>query len=274
MIGRRSAGVVALALAAAACGSACTAASGEASTGTSATDRTGLTVFAAASLRSVMEAVATTYEGAHPGTTITLATDSSAALAIQIEQGAPADVFLSADTRHPQALVDDGLADGQAVAFAGNELAIIVPSGDPGEVATPADLGRDGVRIIAAGTQVPITRYATQLIANLAALEGSPADFVAAYEANVASREDNVAAVVAKIELGEGDAGIVYRTDAAASDTVRIEIPERANVRATYAGVVVGATDDPAAARSFLDWLVGADGQAVLAGFGFLPPPS
>jgi len=268
---RRAAGVLAFALAAA----ACAAAPVEAPTGTSATQPLELTVLAAASLRTGMEAAISAYEDANPGTTITLATDSSAALAIQIEQGAPADVFLSADTRHPQALVDGGLTDGVAVAFAGNDLAIIVPSGNPGVIASPADLGRDGVRVIAAGIEVPITRYATQLIADLAALDGYPADFAAAYEANIASREDNVAAVVAKIELGEGDAGIVYRTDAAASDTIEVvEIPAASNVRAIYAGVVIGSVDDPVAARSFLDWLVGADGQAVLAGFGFLPPPS
>lgn len=245
-------------------------------TAAAATDPVGLTVFAAASLRRAMEAAVTAYEVATPGTTIALATDSSAALRTQIEQGAPADVFLSADTTNPQTLVDGGLADGPAVAFAANELTIIVPDGDPGGIAMPADLGRAGVRVIAAGEEVPITRYATQLVRNLAVLDGFPTGFAAAYEANVVSREDNVAAVVAKIELGEGDAAIVYATDAmAAGATVEVvAVPAEANVRATYAGVVIDGANEPAAAHDFLDWLLGAGGQAVLGGFGFLPPPS
>ena len=96
------------------------------------------------------------------------------------------------------------------------------------------------MKIIAAGDEVPITKYATQVVDNLAREPGYPADFAAAYAANVVSREDNVKAVVAKIELGEGDAAIVYVTDAKASTKVAtVDIPAGANVPATYAGVVV-----------------------------------
>jgi molybdate transport system substrate-binding protein len=233
-----------------------------------------LTIFGAASLKAVLEAVETEYETANPGTTLTVSTDSSAALETQVEQGAPADVFLSADTSNPRKLVDAGLAAGEPVAFAGNKLTIIVPADNPAGIATPADLARDGLRIIAAGDEVPITRYATQLVENLAGQPGAPADFAAAYAANVATKEDNVSAVVAKIALGEGDAGIVYVTDAAAADGVEtIDVPDAANVPATYAGVVVGASPNHAAASAFLEWLAGPDGQAVLAEFGFLPPP-
>ena len=120
---------------------------------------------------------------------------------------------------------------------------------------------------------VPITKYTTQVVANLAGTGGYPAGFAAAYDANVVSKEDNVKAVVAKIELGEGDAAIVYVTDAKASTKVKtIEIPAEANVPATYAGVVVKASPNAAAAHAFLTWLAGPDGQAVLAEFGFLPP--
>ena len=168
-----------------------------------------------------------------------LSTDSSAALETQIEQGAPADLFLSADTTNPQKLVDAGLADGAPVTFAGNELTVIVPAGNPARIASPADLARTGVRIIAAGDEVPITKYAGQLVENLAKEAGYPADFAAAYAANVASKEDNVKAVVAKIELDEGDAGIVYVTDAKASAKVAtIDVPPSANVRATYDALV------------------------------------
>ncbi len=232
-----------------------------------------LTIYGAASLKGVLEKAKSAYEAALLGTTLTISTDSSAALETQIEQGAPADVFLSADTANPQKLVDAGLADGDAVVFARNELTVIVPADNPAAIQSPADLARPGVKVIAAGDEVPITKYATKLIANLASEAGYPADFAAGYAANVVSKEDNVKAVVAKVELGEGDAGIVYVTDAAASTAVAtIDVPDAANVPARYAGVVVRASPNVAAGRAFLTWFAGPDGQAILAGFGFLPP--
>jgi molybdate transport system substrate-binding protein len=232
----------------------------------------GLTIFAAASLRWAVGDAARRYEAIDPTVEITVATDSSATLATQIAEGAPADMFLSADLANPQRLVDAGLADGDLIAFARTELAIITPGADPGAVARPADLARPGLRIIAAADEVPITRYATQLVEHLGRLDGYPADFAARYAANVVSREDNVAAIVAKIELGEGDAGIVYVTDAVSADAVAtVDIPTEANVQATYAGIVVRDPDDPEAAHAFLDWLASPDGHAVLATYGFLP---
>lgn len=235
-----------------------------------------LTVFGAASLKSALDQVKATYEAANPGSTITIATDSSAALETQIEQGAPADVFLSADTTNPKKLVDGGFASGGPVEFAGNKLTIIVPKGNPGGVSSPFDLAKSGLKVIAAGDGVPITKYATQLVANLAAQDGAPAGFDAGYAANIASKEDNVKAVVGKIELGEGDAAIVYVTDAKASDGVDVvDVPDSANVPATYAGVVVKASQNQAAATAFLSWLAGPDdGQAILGTFGFLPGAS
>jgi len=232
-----------------------------------------LTIYGAASLKGVLDKVKTVYETSNPGTTLAISTDSSSALETQIEQGAPADVFLSADTTNPKKLVDKGLAEGAAVAFAGNRLTIIVPAANPAGIKTPADLARSGVKVIAAGDAVPITKYATQLVANLAKETGYPTHFAAAYAANIVSREDNVNAVVAKIELGEGDAGIVYVTDAAASTKVTtMAVPDGANVPAVYAGVVVKASRNAAAATAFLMWLSGPDGQAILRTFGFLPP--
>jgi molybdate transport system substrate-binding protein len=204
---------------------------------------------------------------------LTIATDSSSTLRTQIEQGAPADVFLSADQKNPRALVEAGLAAGDAVDFAGNELAIVVPIDNPARVTGPLDLARPGLKIVAAGDEVPVTAYAQEAVLRLSALPGYPTDFAAGYAANVVSNEENVRAVLAKIELGEGDAAIVYRTDALASSGVAlIEIPTEAALTATYAGVVVGASPRPEAAHAFLDWLASAKGAAVLAGFGFLPP--
>ncbi len=232
-----------------------------------------LTILAAASLKNALDQVKTAYEAAHPGTTLTISTDSSAALETQIEQGAPADVFLSADTSNPKKLVDGGFASGASVVFAGNKLAIIVPAGNPAGIVTGAELARSGVRIIAAGDAVPITKYARLLVGNLAKVAGYPTGFEPAYTANIVTRVENVKAIVAQIELGQGDAAIVYVTDAKASTKVEaIDPPAAANVPATYAGVVVKASTEKVAAQAFLDWLAGPDGQAILATFGFLPP--
>jgi molybdate transport system substrate-binding protein len=184
-------------------------------------------------------------------------------------------VFLSADVTNPQALAGASLVDGTPVDFAGNLLTVVVPTANPAGIATPADLARTGVKIIAAGKDVPITRYATQAIGLLAKAPGFPQDFAASYAANIVSREDNVKALIAKIELGEGDAGIVYVTDAKASTRVTtVPIPAEGNVPATYAGVVLRASAHAAAAHAFLDWVAGTDGQKILATFGFLPPAS
>jgi molybdate transport system substrate-binding protein len=265
-------GVVALLLAA--CAGSVSPGSGQPVAGAAASGapRVELTIYGAASLQGVLAKVRAVYEAAVPGTGLTISTDSSAALETKIEQGAPADVFLSADTANPQKLVDKGLADGKAVVFATNRLVVIVPSSNPAAITSPADLAKPGIKVIAAGDSVPIAKYATQLVANLAGEQGYPADFVASYTTNIASKEDNAKAEVAKIELGEGDAAIVYATDARASTRVAtIEVPESANVPARYAGVVVRRSAN-AAAAAFLAWFAGPDGQAILGSFGFLPP--
>ncbi len=265
-------GVVALLLGA--CAGSPSPASGQPAAGVAASGapRVEVTIYGAASLQGVLATVKSVYEAAVPGTGLTISTDSSAALETKIEQGAPADVFLSADTTNPQKLVDAGLADGEAVVFATNRLVVIVPTSNPAAITSPADLARPGIKVIAAGDSVPIAKYAAQLVANLAREQGYPAGFVASYTTNIVSKEDNAKAEVAKVELGEGDAAIVYATDARASRRVAtIEVPESANVLARYAGVVVRRPAN-AAAATFLAWFTGPDGQAILGSFGFLPP--
>jgi molybdate transport system substrate-binding protein len=263
-----------LALVLAACSSSATAAPTAApSVAPSAAAVTGpLTIYGASSLKAALAQAQTAFQTANPGVTITVSTDSSTTLETQIEQGAPADVFLSADTTNPAKLVAKGLAS-DPVKFAGNLLTVIVPTANPAGIQTPADLARPAVKIIAAEDSVPITKYATQLVANLAKEPGYPANFVAKYNANVVSKEANVAAVVTKVGLGEGDAAICYVTDAKTSTSVTaIPVPADANVPATYAGVVIKASKDLPAANAFLTWFAGPDGQAILASFGFLPP--
>jgi molybdate transport system substrate-binding protein len=222
-------------------------------------------VFAAASLRNAFEAFGETLR-ADTGIAPSYSFDASSALRTQIEQGAPADVFASADTRNVEILLQAGAAR-DAVVFACNQLAVIVPAGNPGGIVSATDIGRPGVAVVAAGDEVPITRYAEQLALNLGIADG--------YAANIVTREDNVAAVRSRVELGEGDAGIVYLTDAIASGGLveQVPVPAEANVPATYAAAVVTSTDQPAESSAYLGWLTGVAGQAALADLGFLPAP-
>jgi molybdate transport system substrate-binding protein len=232
-----------------------------------------ITVFAAASLNKPFTIMGQAWAAQHAGSTLTFSFDASSALRTQIEQGAPVDAFASADLTHPQTLIDECLAPEPITIFASNHLVIVVPTTNPAGIASPADLGKPGVRIVGAGDDVPITRYAEQVIANLAATPGAVAGYADAVHANTVSREDNVAAVLAKIELGEGDAGIVYASDAASSTGVTaIPIPDDANVLARYGAVEVAGTTQPTTSEAFLGYLLGPEAQAILTQFGFLPP--
>jgi molybdate transport system substrate-binding protein len=139
-------------------------------------------------------------------------------------------------------------------------------------VRAPADLAAAGVRIVAAAAGVPITRYADEALAQLALTMPDPEAFAAAVAANVVSREDNVRAALAKVELGEGDAAVVYRSDAASSERVRqIAWPEAVEVSADYAAVQV--SDRPLAA-GFVAWLAEDEALAIISSNGLEVPPT
>ena len=236
------------------------------------TSPTELHVYAAASLQDVLEQLIDTYEADHARVRFLATFDATSTLRTQIEEGAPADVFLAADTSNPQALNDAGLA-GIPLTYTSNKVTLIVPKDNPGAIRDWTDLAATGVVIIAAGEEVPITRYAEQTIANLAALPDAPPGYAAAVEAAIVSREDNVRAVLTKIELSEGDAAFVYETDALSSpDVTDLGIPDQAAAEAIYDGAVVGE-DPPIAAQEFLDWLTDDEAQAIFRSFGFIPPP-
>ena len=231
-----------------------------------------LTVYGAASLSGALTEAGGAYELENRGVSLAVGFDSSSAIRTQIEQGAPVDVFASADTANPQALVDAGLAIGPVTPFARNRLTIVVPRGNPAGIGDPRDLARAGVRIVGAGDAVPISRYVDACLEKLAALPGYPAGFAASAAANLVSREDNVRAALTKVELGEADAAFVYATDAAASEAVEVvAIPEAANVVATYGAVAISESRHPAEAAAFVAWLAGPRGAAVLATLGFGP---
>jgi molybdate transport system substrate-binding protein len=231
-------------------------------------DGDGLTVLAAASLRAVSPELEAAWSESHPDVPLTVATEASNVLAAQIAEGAEADVFLSADELRPRELADAGYGQDEPVPFAANVLALVVRPDGP--VRQPADLADPGVRLVVGGLSTPIGRYTLDALDALAASMPDPAAFAAAVEANVASHEDNVRATLAKVELGEGDAAFVYRTDAVSSDDVlELELPPAARVGATYAALRI--SDDPMAGE-FLEWLTAPVGLAILAQAGFGAP--
>ena len=233
-----------------------------------------LTVLAASSLANTLPDLAAAWKTSHPNTVLVTSTGATSALRTQIEQGSPADVLLGADTTNAQALIDEEDGVGPLTKFATNVLTVIVPTSNPKGIQTPADLAKPGVCIIGAGAAVPITKYATQLVTNLSQLPDYGADFATKYAANVCSQEDNVGAVVNKVSLGEGDAAIVYVTDAkSAQNIATIAVPAGSNVVATYGGVAVTASPYASTAADFLTWLRGSDAQAVLAAHGFGAAP-
>lgn len=233
---------------------------------TRADDSREITVFAAASLRESFEGLAKTFEAKSPGVKVHLNLAGSQELRTQIENGARADIFASADQKHMAALVQANLVVAPRV-FARNTPVIIVPKGNPSHVASFDQLIK-AKKIVIGVPEVPIGNYTLQI------LDKAGADFKQKVLGNVVSRELNVRQVLAKVSLGEADAGIVYKTDAMASkDKVEIiEIPAKVNVIAEYPVAVLAKAPQPAAARAFLDLLLSADGQKRLAASGFVAP--
>lgn len=233
--------------------------------------RVTLDVYAASSLTEAFSELERLFEDRYPAVDATLTFAGSQVLRVQIEQGAPADVFASADPDHVRALEDAGLViEGRT--FTHNELVVIVPLGDPAGIESFGDLAR-AERIVLGTEAVPAGRYAREAIARYS--DNTRSDFEIEVLDRVVSEESNVRLVRAKVELGEADAAIVYRTDAAASDDVEVVwIPSEANVLAVYRiGVVADASgDDPrdgVAARQWVDFVLSSTGREVLARHGF-----
>ena len=235
-----------------------------------------LTVFAAASLTDVFTQIGKDLEAANPGLKIAFNFAGSQALVSQLTEGARADVFASAGKTQMDAAMKAGVIDGAPVNFTQNRLAIVVPKDNPAGIATMADLAKGGIKLVLAAPAVPAGGYAVQSICAAgqdAATYG--ADFVSKVAANVVSEEDNVKAVLAKVQIGEADAGITYTTDVspeAARDVTLISIPTAVNVIAKYPiAAVHGGNANLAAA--FIAYINSDAGQATLKSHGFEPKP-
>lgn len=233
-----------------------------------------LTVFAAASLTDAFGELGRMLERRHPGLTVQFNFAGSQQLATQLEQGAPADVFASADQRWMSYAKEKGLVQGETPVFARNRLVVIVPRTNPARLAALRDLARRGTKVLMAAEGVPAGKYSREALQNLAAAPGFPTGYDRRVLANVVSQEESVKGVVAKVQLGEADAGIVYRSDVTApvSRDVRVfEIPDPYNVIASYPIAVVKGARNREAARLFLDLVSNEAGQRVLQEHGLLP---
>jgi molybdate transport system substrate-binding protein len=229
-----------------------------------------VTVFAAASLREAFTSLAGAFEGSHPEAHLVFSFAGSQTLRAQLEQGAPADVFASADERHMQALVAAKRVQ-QPRVFATNELVVVVALDRASSLKTLAALP-GAARIVLGAPEVPVGAYTAQMLDRASRTLG--ADFKTRVEAHVVSREPDVRQVLAKVALGEADAGVVYRSDAlvAKGKVALVPIPPEDNVRATYPVAVTTGALAPELGRAFVELLASPSGQLALAERGFLPP--
>jgi molybdate transport system substrate-binding protein len=231
-----------------------------------------LTVFAAASLTGAFTEIGAAYEAAHPEVAVRFSFAGSQTLRTQIEAGAPVDVFAAANNKEIEALVAGGMVSADAPkVFLSNKLVAILPPKNPAALQTLQDLASPGIKLVLAAEEVPVGNYARQAFEKMNASFG--ASFSERVLANVVSNEDNVKQVVAKVQLGEADAGIVYTSDAiAASDLMTIEIPSHLNVIATYPIAPLIGSAHRIQAADFVEFVLSPEGQAILKKWGFAPP--
>ncbi len=231
-----------------------------------------ISVFAASSLTDAFMEEAAAFERANPGVKVTMRFGASSALAVQINEGAPADVYASADLAQMKVVTDAG-AVSESKIFVKNTPVVVIPRSDT-KVASFAELAMPGVRLVLAGSEVPIGRYSREILRKASAEGGVSSDFSERVLANLKSEEANVRAVLTKVQLGEADAGIVYRTDvpAAGGEVAVVDIPEAYNVVASYPIAAVKDAKNAQGATAFIAFIMSSEGQDILAKHGFVSP--
>jgi len=236
-----------------------------------------IVVFAASSLTDAFNDMAPAFQQAYPSARLTFNFGASSQLATQLGQGARSDVFASADqTQMDNARKADAIAR-QDMVFARNRLIVITPRDNPRKIVSVKDLGNDGVKFVTAQSSVPIGTYTAQMLDKATADPSYGADFKSKVDGNTVSREDNVRQVVSKVQLGEADAAVVYSTDATPQlrDQLQIiQVPDALQTVATYP-IAVARGANAAGGEAFVNYVLGSQGQATLARWGFLPgnPP-
>ncbi|MCL5257263.1 MAG: molybdate ABC transporter substrate-binding protein [Chloroflexi bacterium] len=230
-----------------------------------------VTVFAASSLTESFTEMATVFEHDNPGTKIVFNFGSSSQLRTQLENGAQADVFASADQKQMDLAAQANVIAGKSQVFANNSLVVVVPSTNPAGIAGPADLAKPGVKLVLAGPEVPAGAYARRAITAMSQSSRFGADFEKNALSNVVSQEDNVKRVLAKVQMGEADAGFVYVSDAKGAEGVKaIPVPSEFQETAQYPIALVKEGHQPDVAAAFVRYVLGDQGQAILAKHGFV----
>lgn len=232
-----------------------------------------LTVFAAASLTNAFEEIAQAFEAAHPGVDVVFNFAGSSTLAAQLAEGSPADVFASANYAQLAAARAAGRISGRAPIFARNQLALIVPADNPANIQSLDDLANPGLQLVLAAPGVPVRTYTDVMLERMASDPAYGEAYRSAVLANLASEEDNVRQVAAKVALGEADAGIVYVSDVTPEirdQVLVLPIPTAFNSRAAYPMALTNDTANRELAQAFMAAVLSDEGQRVLESWGFV----
>jgi molybdate transport system substrate-binding protein len=231
-----------------------------------------IVIFAASSLTDAFQEIGGAFQQANASAKVTFNFGASSQLRTQLEQGARADVFASADQAQMDNAKKADTIAGQDRVFARNRLVLIVPRGNPAHISSVKDLANDGLKFVTAQPSVPIGQYTATLLDKASSDPAYGSDFKAKVEGNIVSREDNVRQIVAKVQLGEADGGIVYTTDVAPQvrdQLQQIAIPDALQTIATYP-IAVAKGGNAAGGEAFVTFVLGPSGQAILGKWGFL----
>ena len=245
---------------------------------TTTTTSTTLKVDAADSLTDCFNQTGAAFTANNTGVNVTFNFAGSDVLATQLIQGGTADVFASANLAQMQNVQNAGLMNNSSVTtFAYNKLAIIVPTANPANITSLADLAKPGIKLDIANSSVPVGNYTLQMLSKASNNSTYGSGFNTSVLANVVSQETNVNDVVAKVALGQADAGIVYKSDVPAayqSKVNTIAIPGSVNVLAKYPIGVVSTSSNAQLAQNWINYVTSPAGQAILLKYGFIIPPT
>lgn len=229
-----------------------------------------LTVFAAASLTEAFTEIGEEFESVYPRTEVVVSFAGSQQLAQQLSQGAPADIFASADEQQMEnAILTGRVARGSQGPFIQNHLRLIMPDENPGNIQELSDLSAPGLRLILADRAVPVGGYSLEFLERTSQNEGYGFEFYESVMNNVVSYEESVRAVLSKIILGEADAGIVYTSDVLGANISMIDIPQELNITASYFIAPLNDSLYPDLAGKFVDYVLSPAGQEILSRNGF-----
>jgi molybdate transport system substrate-binding protein len=241
---------------------------------TLAQEKQSLTVFAAASLTDAFNEIAAGFKKQYPGVEMLFSFGNSATLATQISQGAPADVFASANEKQMKVVQAAGNLAGEPAIFVKNRLVLVVPLANPAQAQSLKDLAKPGVKLILAAPGAPVRDYADAMLDKLAQDAAYGPDYKVAVLRNLVSEEDTVRGVAAKVALGEADAGMIYRSDVTLDLMAKVRmlpIPDAVNTIVAYPIAVVKGSPNAQLAQAFMDYVLSDAGQAILKKWNFLP---